>query len=250
MALHGLVRTAVYQDVAYAERYLERVARFAALEADPAGPATMTTEAARHIALWMCYQDTIQVGLQKVRSARMRRIRAEAGAAPDQLVQVREFLHPQLDEITDTLPVRLGAFLRRWKPFGRLVASVTRKGLIVNTSSITGYTVLAVLARLRPLRPRSLRFAREQAAIQEWLDLAAAAEPELAAEILRCQNVLKGYGATYEHGSGSFTELVRAARTLTGTSGAAGTLAGLRSAALADEDGATLRARLAEARLT
>ena len=35
MILHGLVRTAVYQDRAYAERYLERVARFAAVEPDP-----------------------------------------------------------------------------------------------------------------------------------------------------------------------------------------------------------------------
>jgi indolepyruvate ferredoxin oxidoreductase beta subunit len=165
-------------------------------------------------------------------------------------VQVREFLHPQIDEITDTLPARLGAALRRSRPFQRLVTAVTHKGMILNTSSITGYTMLATMARMRPLRPRSLRFVREQAAIEEWLEVAAAAEPDLATEILRCQNVLKGYGATYEHGSESFAALMRAARALAGTPEAATTLAGLRSAALADEDGATLRVRLAEAGLT
>src|SRR6185437_5112171 len=35
MTLHGLVRTAVFQDKGYAERYLARVKRFADLEQDP-----------------------------------------------------------------------------------------------------------------------------------------------------------------------------------------------------------------------
>ena len=250
MTLHGLARTGLYQDVAYAERYLERVARFTEHEPDPDDAATLTVEAARHIALWMCYQDTIQVAHQKVRSARMARIRTEAGAEPNQLVQVREFLHPQIDEIADTLPTRLGAALRRSRPFQRLVSAATRDGMILNTSSIVGYTMLTAMARMRPLRPRSLRFGREQAAIEEWLGVAAAAEPDLAREILRCQGVLKGYGATYEHGNDSFAELMRAARKLTGTPDAATTLAGLREAALADDDGAALRIRLGETGLT
>ncbi|WP_084796053.1 indolepyruvate oxidoreductase subunit beta family protein [Pseudonocardia asaccharolytica] len=249
MALYGLVRTALYQDLGYAERYLQRVARIAGRDPDPDGTAALTTEAARHVGLWMCYQDTIQVAHQKVRAARMARIRTEAGAEPDQLVAVREFLHPQIDEITDTLPTRLGAALRRSRPFQRLVRAATGQGMILNTSSIVGYSLLTTMARARPLRPRSLRFGREQAAIEQWLDVAAAAEPDLACEILRCQGVLKGYGATYAHGNDSFAALLRAARALAGTPGAAATLAGLRAAALADEDGATLRARLAEAGL-
>ncbi|HEY6524652.1 MAG TPA: indolepyruvate oxidoreductase subunit beta family protein, partial [Solirubrobacteraceae bacterium] len=111
MILHGLVRTAVYQDRDYAERYLARVSRFAAVDPDAAGSARLTREAARHIALWMCYQDTIQVAMQKTRRARMDRVRAEAKAKPKQLLEVREFLHPQIDEITDTLPTMLGVTL-------------------------------------------------------------------------------------------------------------------------------------------
>ncbi|MCW4354669.1 indolepyruvate oxidoreductase subunit beta family protein [Hoyosella sp. YIM 151337] len=247
MILHGLVRTAVYQSLAYAEQYLARVAKFAQIDPDPEGAARLTTEAARHIALWMCYQDTIQVALQKTRKARMERIRKEAKAEPAQLMQVREYLHPQIDEITDTMPSRLGARLRRTKWFERLVQKLTHKGMILNTSSVIGYTMLCVMARLRPLRPRSLRFVREQAAIETWIDTAlAAANHDLAREIIECQRVLKGYGATYEHGNNSFEKLMVAARSLGGAPDGAIRLARLRAAALADEDGSALAVQLAE----
>jgi indolepyruvate ferredoxin oxidoreductase, beta subunit len=248
MILHGLVRTAVYQNLAYAERYLSLVTKFADADPDPQGPARLTTEAARHIALWMCYQDTIQVALQKTRQARMERIRKEARAEAHQLVQVREYLHPQIDEITDTMPSRLGAGLARSRWFQRLVGALTHKGMILNTSSVTGYTMLSTMARLRPLRPRSLRFVREQAAIAAWIEqalAAAATDPDLAREIIECQRVLKGYGATYEHGGDSFDRLMTATRSLVGSTDAASRLAALRSAALADEDGTRLRAKLA-----
>lgn len=251
MILHGLVRTAMYQNLGYARLYLARVAKFASVDPDAAGAARLTVEAARHLALWMCYQDTIQVALQKVRKHRMTRIRDEARAEPDQLVHVREYLHPQVDEITDTMPAWLGATLRRSKGFRRVVDKTTHQGMIVNTSSITGYTALSVMARVRPLRPRSLRYHREQAAIEQWMAAALAVAPEdaeLAREIVECQRVLKGYGATYEHGSDSFAKLMRAADTIAGQADAAARLARLRDAALADEDGATLRVALGESR--
>jgi hypothetical protein len=58
--------------------------------------------------------------------------------------------------------------------------------------------------------------------------------------------VLKGYGATYDHGNESFALLMRAAVRLRGTDGAAVEFARLRDAALADEDGVQPRTRLAE----
>jgi indolepyruvate ferredoxin oxidoreductase beta subunit len=243
MTLHGLVRTAVYQDRAYAERYLQRVARFAAVEPDRDGEARLTLEAARHIALWMCYQDTIHVALQKTRRARIERVRLEAKARPDQLFEVRDFLHPQIDEITDTMPAALGAGLRRSRTFRRIVEKLTADGMILNTTSITGYAMLTTMARLRPLRTRSLRFVREQRAIESWIGraLAAAADPDLAREIVECQAVLKGYGSTWAHGSESFHKLMATADSLLGSRGAAARLAELRAAALADEDGTALQ---------
>lgn len=250
--LHGLVRTGLYQDLDYARRYLDRVRTVAAADPDAAGSARLTTAAARHLALWMCYQDTIAVALQKTRTRRLERVRTEARATPAQVTQVREYLHPQSEEITDTLPHRLGGLLRRSTAFTRAVDRVTREGMILNTTSVTGYTMLSTMARMRPLRPRSLRFVHEQTAIEEWLALVlavAADDAELAVEIVECQGVLKGYGATYAHGDDSFALLVTAARALRGRADAATELARLRSAALADEDGAALRTRLAGAGL-
>lgn len=245
--LHGLVRTSVYQDRAYAHRYLDRVRSIAALEPDAGGAASLTVAAARNLALWMCYQDTIQVAAQKTRRDRLQRVRDEAKAEVGQLVQVREYLHPRVEEIADTLPTPLGRRLMRSRPLTRLIERVTREGIVLNTTSVLGYTQLAVLARLRPVRPRSLRFTREQEAIEAWLQLArelAMDQPELAREVLDCQQVLKGYGATHAHGSESLELLMDAARRLAGSTDAASRLAQLRAAALADEDGAQLRTAL------
>jgi indolepyruvate ferredoxin oxidoreductase beta subunit len=250
MVLHGLVRTAVYQDRDYAMLYLERVRRVAAADPDTGGDALLTRETARQLALWMCYQDTIQVAMQKVRARRMERIREEAHVRRGQLMEVREFLHPQIDEIIDTLPTWLGHPLSRSRTFRRIVRATTHKGMILNTSSVAGYTLLTAMARVRPLRPRSVRYAREQAAIEQWLaqalEAARAGDADLACEIVDCQRVLKGYGSTYEHGSESFAALMTAARSLLGSPDAAARLADLRAAALADENGAALRAKLAE----
>jgi indolepyruvate ferredoxin oxidoreductase beta subunit len=248
MALHGLVRTAVFQDKGYAERYLARVKRFAELDQDRDGEGELTREAARHIALWMAYQDTIQVAQQKVRRGRMQRIRDEAKVRDNQLMEVREYLHPQIDEIIDTMPTWIGNPLSKSQSFRRLVYITTNKGMVLNTSSVGGYTLLNVMARVRPLRPRTVRFVREQAEIDAWLDRALAVAPtdqELATEIIKLQHVLKGYGSTYEHGSESFALLMQAAEDLAGSDGAAARLAELHEAALADEDGTKLKAELA-----
>lgn len=251
MLLRGCERTAVYQDPSYTDRYLDRVARVAALEPD-GSDARLTVEAARHVALWMCYQDTIHVALQKIRRRRLAAVRQEAGAAAEQPMQVREYLHPQVEEITDTLPLGLGRRLAGSALFCRLVGRMTRDGIVVRTMSIIGFTLLWMMAQLRPLRPRSLRFAREQAAIDSWLDLVVetagigtAAAYDLACEIVDCQRVLKGYGQTHQHGAESFAVLMAAIPTLSGRTGAARNLAQLRSAALADEDGAALRKAVA-----
>lgn len=245
MLLHGTVRTAVFQNPAYADRYLDRVARLAAVESGDT--ARLTTEAARHVALWMCYQDTIQVAQQKIRRRRIEGVRAEAKAAPGQLMNVREYLHPQVEEIADTLPTPLGRWVARSAWFGRVVGRLTRNGIVVNTTGIIGFTLLWAMAMFRPIRPRSLRFGREQTAIDQWLEQALAAasiDYDLACEIVECQRVLKGYGETHHHSVESFTRLMTAADSLVGRPDAAGTLAGLRSAALADEDGVALEQAL------
>jgi indolepyruvate ferredoxin oxidoreductase beta subunit len=247
MLLQGLTRTAVYQDTTYTDRYLDRVARLVPL--DPQDAEGLVTEGARHTALWMTYQDTIHVAHQKIRRRRIQGVRDEAGAKADQLVDVKEYLHPQVDEITDTLPTALGRRLASSKRFADVVGKVTRDGIVVNTTGIVGYSMLWTMAHARPLRPRSLRYGREQEAIDAWLDRAVrvgAADPALAREVVECQRVLKGYGATHEHGRESFTLLMQAVDGFDGAPDDAARFARLRAAALADEDGATLRKALGQ----
>ena len=91
------------------------------------------------------------------------------------------------------------------------------------------------------------RYAAENAAIEAWLariGAAAAHDPELAAEIARCQRLVKGYSDTHERGVRNY-ETVMAALARAGDRLAPATLRELRDAALADERGVQLQAALA-----
>ena len=242
MLVHGFVRTAVYQNPAYAQRFLDRVDRVRAFDADRAS-AKLTTEVARNTALWMAYQDTIHVALQKLRARRLEGIRTEAKAGDGQLMMVREYLHPQLEEIADTMPALIGRALLRSPLAARVINRVTKKGMVVNTTSVLGASMMWVLAGMRPIRPKSLRYGREQIKIDEWIDLVvelAADDYDLAVEVAMSPRVLKGYGDTYAHGTGSFGILMEAIPSLRTREDAAAGFARLVQAALADESGEAL----------
>ncbi len=96
----GVRRLVDYQDLAYARRYYERARKVAALDRDGA----LTASVARHLALWMAYEDVIRVADLKTRPERFAKVRAEIRARPDEPVRVREFLKPGLDEIGAVLP--------------------------------------------------------------------------------------------------------------------------------------------------
>jgi indolepyruvate ferredoxin oxidoreductase beta subunit len=254
MVIYGCVKTAVYQSLKYTDLYLDRAERFIEFDRQRNDEtAELSLEVARHIALWMAYQDTIQVALQKVRARRLEGVRKEAKATEGQLTQVREYLHPQLDEIADTLPTALGRWLSNSKLMEKIVGKVTRNGMIVNTTSIFGFGMLRLLSSMRPIRPRSLRYGREQEAIEAWLDLAvdvAASDYDLSCEIVKAARVLKGYGATHSHGKESFEKLMNVVPSLRGQDDAAKTLDRLIKAALKDEDGVALDQALAGLALT
>jgi indolepyruvate ferredoxin oxidoreductase beta subunit len=250
MLVQGIKRTAEYQDVRYADEYLDRVASIAALEQYGDDAARLTTEAARYTALWMTYEDTIRVAFHKTRERRMRRVGEEAHLADGQVLAVHEYLHPQIEEITDTLPTPLGRWMLRSTFMNAIVYKITHKGITMPTTSLFGFTVLYLLARLRPLRRRSLRFGLEQKRIDDWLDqvrIYAARNYDLAYQIVECQQVVKGYGETHASGMRNFTALMGAVPRIADDPRAAQRLANLRKAALADEKGETLRAALASA---
>ena len=247
MLVHGIKRTAEYQDVKYADQYLDRVASIAALEADPDGEARLTTEAARYTALWMTYEDTIRVAFHKTRKRRFDRVGTEARVKGDEVMQVHEYLHPQVEEISDTLPTALGRWLLRSALMNKIIFKVTHNGIKIQTTSLWGFTTLYLLARLRPLRRRSLRFGEEQHRIDSWLTLVREYTPgdyALGCQIVECQQVVKGYGDTHANGMRNFNSMMAALPILVAGPMPADRLAGLRAAALADETGTQLAAAL------
>ena len=247
MLVNGTKRTAEYQDIAYADEYLDRIASVARFEVHGDGSNILTSEAARYTALWMTYEDTIRVAFHKTRRRRFDRVGKEAHVSETQVMQVREFLHPQVEEISDTLPTALGRWLLRSKAMNAIIYKVTHKGLKIQTTSVWGFTTLYVLARLRPIRRRSLRFGQEQDRIDAWLGLArahASTDYALATEIVTCQQVVKGYGSTHANGLKNFNSLMGAVPILVGDPRAAERLRNLRRAALADETGQQLQQAL------
>lgn len=240
----GVRRLIDYQDPAYAELYLDRLARL--VQRAGQDDDTLVRETARHLALWMSYEDTIRVADLKIRNSRFERVHGEVRAKADQQVHINEFMHPRIEEVCETLPSALGRWLARPHAAHRLLAGFTREGRVVRTSSLRGFMLLWLLSRWRVGRRSTLRFALENERIEHWfrrvLDLAFT-HPTLALEVARLQRLVKGYGDTHARGLRNYQTLLevldRRANTLPPA-----VLARLRDAALADESGKALRAAL------
>ena len=246
IVIEGVRRMIDYQDVAYAGLYLDRLA--AVRSALPQEDIALLRETARHLALWMSYEDTIRVADLKIRGTRFERVRGEVRAADNQLLAINEFMHPRLEEICETLPPALGRWLAKPHFVHRLVRSLTKSGRVVTTSSLRGYLTLWAVARLRAIRRSTLRYALETERIEDWLRRvleAARFNPALAFEVVQCQRLVKGYSDTHVRGLANYQTLMNAA-SRAGAHLAPATLRELREAALADEHGNKLRALLAQ----
>jgi indolepyruvate ferredoxin oxidoreductase beta subunit len=247
-AVEGLRRTIDFQDLAYGTLYLDRLQQAAEWDASHGGSARrheLIRELARHLALWMTFDDTFRVADLKTRSSRFERFRAEVKAAPDQIVAVTEFMHPRLKEVADSVPAGLGHWAARQAWLGRWFA----KGRKVQTSSLRGFVMLSLLATGRRWRRSTLRFQHENAAIEAWLMRVrqlAASDYAAAVELVRCQKLIRGYGETNERGARNFARIMAAVEGASGA-GLAARIKRLRDAALADEKGEKLAEVLAEA---
>jgi len=196
----GVERLRDYQDEAYAELYRQRVK-----SVDGEDPA-LAAEVARQLALWMSYEDIIRVADLKSRASRFERVRREVGAKDGEPVVVIDYLKPGIEELASLLPPSLGRRLVAWaERRGKLDAY--NVGMHVKTSGVFGYFLVRALARLKPWRPRSMRYADEQALIERWLAAlreAEARDATLALEIAACAGLLKGYGETHRRGKANF----------------------------------------------
>ncbi|MFT3976495.1 MAG: indolepyruvate oxidoreductase subunit beta family protein [Sphingomonas bacterium] len=247
IAIEGVRRLMDYQDRAYAELYLSRLAPIAALDDD----GHMTSEAARHLALWMAYEDTIRVADLKVRATRSARVAAEVRLAPGQVMTVTEYMHPRLREVCEAMPAGIGGFILRSPRLSRWLEPLFKRGRHVETTGLRWFLALRLLASLRAIRRSTLRYREEQARIEAWLAFVqdtARSDRAAATELLACQQLIKGYSDTFERGLANFETVMHEARTFVGQPDAADRIRLLREAALADESGTALGCALASDR--
>jgi indolepyruvate ferredoxin oxidoreductase beta subunit len=237
----GVVRLADYQNQDYAKLYLKRLEPILAIEAArPGKPDELLTEVARQLALAMAYEDTIRVAELKIRASRFQRVAEEVVVKPGQLLEIVEFMHPRTQEIAETLPAGLGRFILNTGWVRSIVDAFTRKGRKVKTSSIRGFLLLYIVASLKPMRPRSLRWIDENKRQEEWLDRIVQIAPQdypLAVELAHALGLVKGYGDTHERGRDKYETILKLLPKLIARGDAAREVASLRKAAAADESG-------------
>lgn len=247
LALEGVRRLMDYQDAGYAALYLDRLESLRAVD-DGADDFRLTAAAARRLALWMAYEDTVRVADLKLRSTRFAHIADEVRLGDDQLISVTEYLHPRLQEFCETLPAGLGAMIWRSPRLRRWLEPGFSKGRHIETTSLGGFLALRLIASLRTMRRSTLRYRDEHARIEAWLKLvreAAETDVSLATEIVELQELIKGYSDTFERGLRNYERVADAARGFIGLRDGAERVRALRKAALADERGEALNGLLA-----
>jgi indolepyruvate ferredoxin oxidoreductase, beta subunit len=240
-ALHDVMRLGTdrlkdYQGARYAALYEARMQPFLA------GNEKLAAEVARHLALWMAYEDIIRVADLKTRPSRFDRVRKEVGAKEGEPVVVIDFLKPGVEEFASLLPTFLGRPVISWaEKHGKLDAY--NVGMHIKTSGVFGYLLVRSLAWLRPWRPMSYRYGEEQRLIERWLGLVAEAagrDTALAMQIAECARLIKGYGETHRRGKANFLAIVDALVENPATASPAEQAAAIRKAreaALADPEG-------------
>ena len=242
----GLARVVDWQDVAYGSEYLDNVARFA--RRDPAPEtADLTVAAAHWIAVAMSYDDVIRVAALKTRADRFIRIRGEVGGKAGDVVGMEEYFHPRLEEAMGLLPTGWADWLDRSPRLKAWLGPRLNKGRRIQTHTVTGHVQLRLMAGLARWRRGNRRHAEEVAHWQAWLAVADKAlergDAALAAEVLRCRQLIKGYSDTHTRGTGKFDRLMRAVPQISEQPDAGAALASLRAAALQDPSGKALGER-------
>ena len=242
----GVHRLVDYQNHRYAGLYLDRMRSILRLDS-PARQYTLLLETARGLALWMSYEDTARVADLKTRAARFARVNAEVGAGDGRLMRIVDYLSPRVEEICGSLPAWLGSPLMRWG-FTRRILQAFTGGRKISTDRLWGYLLMRAMARTRVWRLSSLRHREEDARIREWLATLAELAPqdyELAVEMAACQQLVKGYGETFERGLSRYRSISEALPALQTGIDPASAVRVLRDAALADEEGRKFEATLA-----
>lgn len=246
MIFAGMKRLVDYQDIAYADEYLERLKALHKQDVACGGEAhgyAFTEMAAKYLALAMDYDDVIRVADLKTRSSRFRRVQSEVGVSEEQILYTTEYMHPRLEEIAGILPASLGKAIESRPKLYKALDRLINRGRRVRTGTVLWFCTLYLVAGMRRQRRIGLRHEREMAHIETWLTQALAQLPanyELGTEILRSRRLVKGYSDTHSRGASKFDRVMAQVPRLAALPGAGGWLALLNKAALMDEEGTAL----------
>lgn len=248
----GLKKTVDYQDARYGALYLDRLERMRLLDEAHGGARrdwALLKAVAKHLALWMTYEDAIRVADLKTRASRFERFREDVRADDGQIIHVSEYMHPRVEEVCDLLPSPLARGILNLPILAGPLQRLLGDGRRVSTTKMRGFFLLNALASLRFTRRASYRFKLEEDRIVAWLSLienATVTDYALACEIAGLQRLLKGYGETHERGLASYARITNALDRVRAQPDPASSLRILREAALKDEDGAVLHAAISK----
>src|SRR5262249_48664555 len=138
VVLAGARRLAAYQDLAYAQLYVDRLAPICAADARVGAGGRLVRGTARHLAVRMSYEGVVGGAQARIDPARLKRLAAAMGVKPGEPFTVSEFLKPGIEELCSLLPPRLAE---------RILAAAERRGLLarlhwgmeVNSASVSGF---------------------------------------------------------------------------------------------------------------
>ncbi|MGI9390080.1 MAG: indolepyruvate oxidoreductase subunit beta family protein [Boseongicola sp.] len=206
----GCARCIDFQDKAYGTMYLEETERLVSVtDLSDLQSCNALKEACRRLALWMSYEDVARVADLKTRTARFDRVQSDINLQPDQVLRLTEFLKPRAEEIADILPVPAGSWISERAERGKDIPFLGR-GVRLRSNGVFGYWMLRFVASLKRIRRKSLRFAREQSAIDRWMramEVALPNSPGFAEGLAELPRVLKGYSDTLMRGRAAYDRI-------------------------------------------
>ena len=247
----GLKRCVDYQDIRYADEYLDRLSNVVAIDKEHGAGRSyrLTNDAAKYLALWMCYDDTVRVSDLKTRASRFARFREDVKAEQGQIVNVSEYMHPRVEEVCDLLPPFLARGILKGKTRRKVMSTLLGGGRRVPTTKLRGFFLLRVIANLRFMRRGSFRFQLEQTRIRQWGDWVqqyASHNYDFACEIAAMQRLIKGYGETHQRSLANYNRIMARIEEVAVQPNPGQALSALRDAALKDEHGVALEAALSQ----
>jgi indolepyruvate ferredoxin oxidoreductase beta subunit len=243
-------RVTQYQGQAYAQLLIERLRKIKQQENggdSTNGSCPVTAESTRWLALWMAYDDIIQVAFLKSRAHRWQRVSEEVKLQEGELLKIYDHFKPGVPELAAMLPVSWAQALLKWDK-QRIANGKGPWSMPIKLArhSVWGMLSLRFLSLLRVFRPYGHRYITEQALIEEWLcgiGRAFSVSPLLALEVARCGQLIKGYGSTNERGKENLLHILHSVCVPNSAKSVAeqiSAVAQIRKAALQDEAGQQL----------